>query len=48
MILKSYEITKINLNKNNLILFYGKNEALKDQAIKLINKNKQIFIFDEK
>ena len=48
MILKSYEITKINLHKNNLILFYGKNEALKDQAIKLINKNKQIFIFDEK
>ncbi|MDA9733221.1 DNA polymerase III subunit delta [Candidatus Pelagibacter sp.] len=48
MILKSYEIKKINFQKNNLILFYGKNEALKDQAIKLINKNKQIFIFDEK
>ena len=48
MILKSYEIKKINLHKNNLILFYGKNEALKDEAIKLINKNKQIFIFDEK
>ena len=48
MILKSYEITKINLHKNKLILFYGKNEALKDQAVKLINKNKQIFLFDEK
>ena len=48
MILKSYELNKINLNKNKFILFYGKNEALKDQAIKLINKNKQIFIFDEK
>ena len=48
MILKSYEITNINLHKNNLVLFYGKNEALKDQAIKLINKNKQIFTFDEK
>ena len=48
MILKSYEIKKINFQKNNLILFYGKNEAVKDQAIKLINKNKQIFIFDEK
>ena len=48
MILKSYEIANINLHKNNLVLFYGKNEALKDQAIKLINKNKQIFIFDEK
>ncbi len=48
MILKSYEIKKINFQKNNLILFYGKNEALKDQAIILINKNRQIFIFDEK
>ena len=48
MILKSFEVTKINSNKNKLVLFYGKNEALKDQAIKLINKNKQIFIFDEK
>ena len=48
MILKSYEITNINLHKNNLVLFYGKNEALKDQALNLINKNKQIFIFDEK
>ena len=48
MILKSYEIKNNNFQKNNLILFYGKNEALKDQAIKLINKNKQIFIFDEK
>ena len=48
MIIKQFEISKINLDKHNLILFYGKNEALKDQAIKLINKNKQIFIFDEK
>ena len=48
MILKSYEIKNINFQKNNLILFYGKNEAVKDQAIKLINKNKQIFIFDER
>ena len=48
MILKSYELNKINLNENKLILFYGKNEALKDQAVKLINKNKQIFLFDEK
>ncbi len=48
MILKSYEIKNINFQIYNLILFYGKNEALKDQAIKLININKQIFIFDEK
>ena len=48
MIVKSFEINKINLDKNKFLLFYGKNEALKDEAIKLINKNKQIFIFDEK
>jgi DNA polymerase-3 subunit delta len=50
MIIKFFQIDQIKLkqNKNNLILFYGKNEALKDQAVKLINKNKQIFPFDEK
>ena len=37
MILKSYEITNINLHKNNLVLFYGKNEALKDQLFKKDN-----------
>ena len=31
MILKSYEITNINLHKNNLVLFYGKNEGLKNE-----------------
>ena len=48
MILKSFEINKIKLNNNKLILFYGKNEAFKDQVIKLITKNKKIFNFEEK
>ncbi|MFL2884236.1 MAG: DNA polymerase III subunit delta, partial [Candidatus Pelagibacter sp.] len=39
MILKFYEINKINISKNNLFLFYGKNESLKNEAIKQISKN---------
>ena len=39
MILKSYEINKINLNTNHLILFYGKNEGLKNEALKILIKN---------
>ena len=34
MILKSFEINKINLNKNKFILFYGKNEGLKKEILK--------------
>ena len=49
MIVKFFEINKINLNKNNLILFYGKNDALKNDAIKKICKNKLKPInYDEK
>ena len=29
MIIKSFETKRININKNNLILMYGKNEGLK-------------------
>ena len=47
MILKSFEINKIRLDKNKVILFYGKNEAFKDQIIKLITKGKQTFNFEE-
>ena len=32
MIIKSYEIKKINLEINRFILFYGKNEGLKNEA----------------
>tara|TARA_B100001287_G_scaffold45806_1_gene34896 strand:+ start:414 stop:1400 length:987 start_codon:yes stop_codon:yes gene_type:complete len=38
MILKSYEINKINLNTNHLILFYGKNEGLKNEALNILIK----------
>ena len=34
MIIKSYEINKINLNKSNIILLYGKNEGLQNEIIK--------------
>ena len=40
MILKSYEINKININTNHLILFYGKNEGLKNEALNILIKNK--------
>tara|TARA_B100000965_G_scaffold353379_1_gene329190 strand:+ start:3073 stop:4065 length:993 start_codon:yes stop_codon:yes gene_type:complete len=39
MILKNFEINKININKNNFILFYGKNEGFKKEAINIILKN---------
>ena len=40
MIIKSYEIEKININKDFLVLFYGKNDGLKNNAIKILNKEK--------
>src|SRR6056300_795112 len=40
MILKSYEINKINKDTNRLILFYGKNEGLKNEALNFLIKNK--------
>ena len=40
MIFKSYEINKINTNIKNLILFYGKNEGLKNEALNILIKNK--------
>ena len=40
MIIKFYELNKINLDKNKLILFYGKNEGLKNEAINNLAKNK--------
>ena len=48
MILKSFEIKKINQN-NNLILFYGKNEGLKNEAISILIKDKNsISNYEEK
>ena len=50
MILKSYEINKIDLNKNKIILLYGKNDGFKNEATKLIIKKKDSSLhnFDEK
>src|SRR6056300_1252145 len=49
MILKSYEINKINQNINHLILFYGKNEGLKKEALNILIKDKNnISNYDEK
>jgi len=49
MILKSYEINKINHNINHLILFYGKNEGLKNEATNLLKKEKNnILNYEEK
>ncbi len=43
MILKFFELNKINLKKNRLILLYGKNEGLKKESINIILKD-----YDEK
>ena len=39
MIKKSFELQKINLKKNNIFLFYGKNEGLKNLATEYLSKN---------
>ena len=49
MILKSYEINKINQKINNLILFYGKNEGLKIEALNnLIKEKNNTLNYEEK
>ena len=48
MILKSYEINKIDQNINHLILFYGKNEGLKNEAVKLLIKKNDVSNYEEK
>ena len=41
MILKNYETNKIKIGSNQHLLFYGKNEGLKDETIKNLIKNKK-------
>ena len=49
MILKFFEINKINLDYNKIILFYGKNEGLKKEYIDLVLKNiKKTSTYEEK
>ena len=40
MIFKSFEINKINKKIYQLILFYGKNEGLKNEALSILIKDK--------
>ena len=51
MILKSYELEKINLKKNKFFLLYGENEGFKNSVIKNIfqkkNEEKQIELLNE-
>ena len=49
MIIKNFETNKINIDKNNIILMYGKNEGLKKQLTdKLTAKFNDIEIYEEK
>ena len=49
MIFKSFEINKINQEINHLILFYGKNEGLKNESLVFLNKDKnKISSYEEK
>ena len=47
MIIKSYELDKINLNRNPFILFYGKNDGLKNETKKKLLKNKTVTNYEE-
>jgi DNA polymerase-3 subunit delta len=49
MIIKSYEINKINPDLYNFLLFYGKNEGLKNEITKIIiKKQSNVLHYDEK
>ena len=49
MILKFFDVKKIDLDKNKFILFYGKNEGLKNEAINSLIKDKSnISYYEEK
>ena len=51
MILRSYELSKLKLNKYNFYLLYGDNEGLKEEIIKnLFEKNyvDKIYRYEER
>ena len=49
MIIKSFELKKINFEINKFILFYGKNNGLKNEAIDILIKDKnKISSYEEK
>jgi len=47
MILKSYEIRKINLNENKIILLYGNNDGFKKEAINQLIIHNNIYHYDQ-
>ena len=51
MIIKSFELNKINIKNSNFYLFYGENEGYKNEAIEKIfniNMSKNIYRYEEK
>ena len=49
MIYKSFELNKIDQNNSHLILFYGKNDGLKNEALDILIKDKsKISNYEEK
>ena len=49
MIIKSFEINKINLDLNNLFLLYGKNNGFKNEFTEnIIKKKNNVFNYEEK
>ena len=49
MIIKFFEINKINIENTKKILLYGKNEGLKNQVIeKFISKKENVYNYEEK
>ncbi len=49
MIIKSYELNKINFDQKKFVLFYGKNNGLKNEAIdNLTHNNENITKLEEK
>ena len=51
MIIKSFELNKINVKSSNFYLFYGQNEGYKNEAIEKIfniNISKNIYRYEEK
>ena len=51
MIFKAYETKKINIDKNNIILFYGENQGAKEDEISkllLKNRDKSLSKYNEK
>ena len=49
MILKYFEINKIDLEKNKFLLFYGKNEGFKNDTIEILTRKREgVLNYDEK